>query len=289
MTKQLEGRTAIVTGASQGLGKAICEAYVKQGANVVLCARDEAMLARVAAELQSLAPSGASVVSRRADVSNEADVQGLVEFAFERFGKIDILVNNAGVYGPKGLIEDVDWQEWARAIEINLYGPILMIRALMKHFRAFNYGKIINLSGGGATAPLPRISSYAASKAAIVRLTETIAHEAAGTGIDINAVAPGALNTRLLDEILEAGPDAVGKQFYDRSLQQKEDGGAAMERATDLCVYLGSAQSDGISGRLLSALWDPWADLPRYKEELAKSEIYTLRRIIPADRGLTWG
>jgi NAD(P)-dependent dehydrogenase (short-subunit alcohol dehydrogenase family) len=295
MKKKLEGRTAIVTGASQGLGKEICRAYVENGARVVICARDEDSLAQTSLEIRAgLSKAGCAtyaqecVAYRKADVSDAAQVASLVDFAIERFGKVDILVNNAGIYGPKGLIEDVDWDEWVRAMEINLYGPILMIRSLMKHFRSFNYGKIINLSGGGATAPLPRLSAYAASKAAIVRLTETIAHEAAGTGIDINAVAPGALNTRLLDEILEAGPQAVGQQFYERSLKQKEDGGASMERAADLCVYLGSAQSDGISGRLLSALWDPWAQLPQYKEELAKSEVYTLRRIVPADRGLNW-
>lgn len=289
MSKDLLGKTAIVTGASQGLGKAICEAYVRAGANVVLCARDEALLASNAIELRTGCVDGNKVEYCKADVSSEDDVATLVKFALEKFGKVDILVNNAGVYGPKGLIEDVDWREWTRAIEINLYGPILMIRALMKHFRAANYGKIINLSGGGATAPLPRLNSYAASKAAVVRLTETIAHECAGTGIDVNAIAPGALNTRLLEEVLAAGPEAVGQQFYERSIKQKEEGGASMERATDLCVYLGSPQSDGISGRLISALWDPWAELRQYKEELAKSEIYTLRRIIPADRGLNWG
>ena len=164
-----------------------------------------------------------------------------------------------------------------------------MCRALLPHFRANKRGKIINLSGGGATAPLPKLSAYAASKAALVRLTETFAHETLGCGIDINAIAPGALNTRLLDEVIEAGPEKVGKEFYERSLEQKQNGGASMQKAAELCVFLASDQSDGITGRLLSAVWDPWQDLPKHLGKLKSSEIYTLRRIVPADRGENWG
>ena len=164
-----------------------------------------------------------------------------------------------------------------------------MCRALLPHFKTNKGGKIINMSGGGATAPLPRLSAYAAAKAALVRLTETMAHETLGCGIDVNAIAPGALNTRLLDEILEAGPNRVGKDFYERSLKQKEDGGASMMKAAELCVYLGSDDSDGITGKLISAVWDPWKDLARHLNKLKSSEIYTLRRIVPADRGEDWG
>ena len=126
-------------------------------------------------------------------------------------------MNNAGVYGPKGPIEDVAWDEWEHAIRVNLLGSVLCCRALVPHFRANGYGKIIQLSGGGATSPLPRLSAYAASKAAVVRFAETLAEEVRGTGIDVNAIAPGALNTRLLDEVLEAGPERVGDAFYERA------------------------------------------------------------------------
>jgi len=146
-------------------------------------------------------------------------------------------------------------------------------------------GKIINLSGGGATTPLPRISAYAASKAAIVRLTETLAEELREFTIAVNAVAPGALNTRLLDEVLAAGSDVVGKEFYEKSLKQRDSGGAPLEKAARLCVYLASEVSDGITGKLISAPWDPWESLHEYREQLAKSDVYTLRRIVPEDRG----
>ena len=120
-----------------------------------------------------------------------------------------MLVNNAGIYGPKGLTEDVSWDEWEHAIRVNLFGSVLCSRAVLPHFRTNGYGKIIQLSGGGATSPLPRLSAYAASKAAVVRFAETLAEEMRGTGIDVNAIAPGALNTRLLDEVLDVSPRSV--------------------------------------------------------------------------------
>jgi len=151
-----------------------------------------------------------------------------------------------------------------------------------------DYGKIINLSGGGATAPLPFISSYAASKAGVVRFTETLAGECQGFKIDVNAVAPGALNTRLLEEVLSTGPDIVGKDFYEKALKQKKDGGVPLEIGVELCVFLASEESDGVSGRIISAKWDPWKSLPNRREELMQGDIYTLRRIIPEDRGKKW-
>jgi 3-oxoacyl-[acyl-carrier protein] reductase len=287
---RLKGRTAIITGANQGLGKVIAQEFLLNGANVVMCARDEDLLKQAYDELLQYSAEGDRQLGYvRTDVSQVGEVERLVDIALQRHGKIEILVNNAGIYGPKGCIEDVDWTEWTQAIEINLYGPILMCRALLPHFKANQYGKIINLSGGGATAPLPRLSAYAAAKAALVRFTETLAHETLGCGIDVNAVAPGALNTRLLDEVLEAGPIKVGRDFYDRALQQKEEGGVPMLRGAQLCTFLASDESNGITGKLLSAVWDPWAELPKYISKLKSSEIYTLRRIVPADRGESWG
>jgi NAD(P)-dependent dehydrogenase (short-subunit alcohol dehydrogenase family) len=229
------------------------------------------------------------VVAAVADVSNAAEVEALVAKVTHELGGLDGLVNNAGIYGPKGLTEEVDWTAWAKAVEINLFGTVLPCRAVLPGFRKRGTGKIINLSGGGATAPLPRFSAYAASKAAVVRFTETLAEELRGTAIDVNAVAPGALNTRLLDEAIAAGPSQVGQAFYDRALKQKADGGAPLEKGAALCAFLLSSESDGITGRLLSAVWDPWADLPGRRAELAESDVYTLRRIVPKDRGRNWG
>jgi NAD(P)-dependent dehydrogenase (short-subunit alcohol dehydrogenase family) len=285
---KLRGRGILITGANQGFGKVVAQACVAEGAHLVITARNAALLETARAELALHASTGQEIIAQTADVSDPAQVSALVKLAAERLPDFSGLVNNAGVYGPKGAIEDVDWLEWVRAIEINLYGTVLPCREALPVFRKNGFGKIVNLSGGGATAPLPRISAYAASKAAVVRFTETISEEARGSGVDINAVAPGALNTRLLDEVLQAGPAAVGQDFYDRAIKQRDTGGAPLERGAALCVYLLSRESDGITGRLLSAIWDPWETLATSHPELSTTDIYTLRRIVPKDRGGDW-
>ncbi len=287
--RPLESRNAIVTGASQGLGLAIARAYVSAGANVLVCARTAESLDGALSELKAIASSGQIVAARQADVSSQDDVRRLTAEALGLFSQVHILVSNAGVYGPKGAVDEVDWDQWVRAVEINLLGSVLMCRALVSHFKARGYGKIVQISGGGATNPLPRLSAYAASKAGIVRFVETLAEEVRQSGIDVNAIAPGALNTRLLEEILESGPEKVGRAFYERSLAQKHHGGTPPEKAAALAVFLGSAASDGITGKLISAVWDPWEDLPQYRENLDRTDVYTLRRILPKDRGMTWG
>ncbi len=284
----MQGRNAIVTGANQGLGLEIARAYVDAGANVLICARDRELLEAAAAELRARR-SGVTIIAEPGDVSAPPDVARVIQTGIEAFGTVHVLVNNAGVYGPMGPIEELDWAEWARAMEINVYGSVLPARALVPHFKANRYGKIVQLSGGGATNPLPRITAYAASKAAIVRFMESLAEEVREYGIDVNSVAPGALNTRLLDELLEAGPARVGAAFHDRMTRIKGEGGTPLSVGAALAVFLGSAESDGITGRLLSAAWDPWQTLPAFRDELAATDIYTLRRIVAADRGKTWG
>jgi len=284
----LTGRAAIVTGASEGLGREIARACVAAGASVLICARDADRLQQVLADLGAMAGPEQTIIAEPADVSNPSDVDRLVARALDAFPQVHILVNNAGVYGPLGPIETVDWPAWTRAIEINLYGSVLMARALVPHFKRHRYGKIIQLSGGGATNPLPRISAYAASKAAIVRFAESLALELEGSGIDVNSVAPGPLNTRLMDQLLAAGPETVGAAFHDRMRKISAEGGTPLERGAALAVFLGSAESDGITGRLLSAVWDRWSDLPARRDALKDTDVYTLRRIVPADRGLDW-
>jgi NAD(P)-dependent dehydrogenase (short-subunit alcohol dehydrogenase family) len=289
MTGVLDGRAALVTGASQGLGLAIARAYVEAGASVMLCARDADLLDRARAELAALASPAQVVLATPVDVSQRDQVERLVDATLTAFSRLEILVNNAGVYGPMGLTESVDWDCWVHAIEINLFGSILMCRALVPHFKANRYGKIVQLSGGGATNPLPRLTAYAASKAAIVRFAESLALEVKDHGIDVNSIAPGALNTRMLDEVLAAGPAAVGAAFFERMKRTADEGGTPLETGAALAVFLASAASDGITGKLLSAVWDPWADLPAHAADLDRTDVYTLRRIVPADRGFDWG
>lgn len=285
----LSGRSALITGANQGLGRAIAEHYVRAGASVMLLARGEERLRQTGAELAKLAPSaGQRIMAFKADVADADSCAAATAAALEHLPNLCILVNNAGVHGPMGLLEEVEWDEWVKAVRINLFGTVLMCRTLLPHLRRLNYGKIVNLSGGGATAPMPRISAYAASKAGVVRLTETLAHELRGTRIDVNAIAPGPLNTRMLDEVVAAGPEKVGREVYEKALKQHKQGGAPLEKGAALATYLASAQSDGITGRLFSAVWDDWPNLAARRDELSKSDIYTLRRITPEDRGMQW-
>jgi len=283
----LHGRNALITGASQGFGISIARAYLVAGANVVLCARSADQLEQTRQTLQSEFPAQ-RVVSYPCDVSNADEVNALVETALSTLGEIQILVNNAGIYGPMGRIEEIDWGEWKRALEINLYGTILPCRALIPHMRAQEYGKIICISGGGATNPMPYISAYAASKAGMIRFAESLAEELRGTGIDVNSIAPGALATRLLDQAIDAGAGVVGDVFHRRMLQIKSEGGTDPSLGANLCAFLASSESDGITAKLISAVWDPWNEFPQHIEEL-KGDIYTLRRIVPKDRGMTWG
>lgn len=284
---QLNPHHALITGGSQGLGRVIAEHFLAAGAEVVLCARNATELAATRAALAEKFPTR-KVLAQPCDVSDEAQVNALVAFALAELGSLDSLVLNAGVYGPMGPTESVSLAEWRRAVDINLLGVLLPSRAVIPHFKQAQRGKIIVLSGGGATNPLPNISAYAASKAAVVRLMETLAEELRAFRVDVNAIAPGALATRLVDEVIAAGPERVGAAFFEKNKNWKEKGAVPLELGASLAVYLASAASNGITGKLLSAQWDPWKNLQSRREELAKSDIYCLRRIVPEDRGQKW-
>lgn len=284
----LTGRRAIITGASMGLGAAIAEQFVAAGAAVMLCARNEGELEAQRRHLSAAHPS-ARIATRIADVARADQVDELFAAAVADLGGVDVLVNNAGVYGPMGPIDKIDWEAWTHAITINLMGTVYCSRKAVELFKPGRYGKIINLSGGGATAPLPGISAYAASKAAVVRFTETLALEVTDDRIDVNAVAPGTLATRLTDQLIEAGPERIGAALHERIVKQAADGGTPLSVGAGLCVYLASAESDGVTGRLIAAQWDPWPFSAEIREDIAASDIYTLRRIVPAERGKGWG
>tara|TARA_Y200000002_G_scaffold371536_1_gene368288 strand:- start:1392 stop:2267 length:876 start_codon:yes stop_codon:yes gene_type:complete len=289
MEKILRGKVAIITGANQGLGLEIAKKFILCGAELMICARDKKKLEHAKNQLIKLSSTKQKILSRVADISIEEDVRLVTSDTINQLGGCHILVNNAGIYGPKNNIELTKWEDWIKTIEINLYGSILMCRELIKNFKKQGYGKIIQLSGGGATNPLPNLSAYAVSKAAIVRFIETIAEELRGTGIDVNSIAPGALNTRMLDEILEAGPSKVGQSFYERSLKQKKDGGVSLEKGAELAVFLASEKSDGITAKLISAIWDNWEQWPSHIKELNNTDAYTLRRITGKERNIKWG
>jgi len=285
---KLANQRVLITGSSQGFGLALAKGFVAEGAQIMLCARNAEQLERARRDLLRSAPEDACISVMPTDISNAEQVDLLVKETIDKLGWLDAVVCNAGVYGPKGPVEEVDWKEWFDAININLMGVVLTCRAVLPHLKKRNAGKIIILSGGGATKPLPFLSAYAASKAGVVRFGETLAEEVKDFGIAVNMVAPGALNTRLLDEVLEAGPDKVGKVMYENSLKQKKEGGTSLDLGVSLCVHLASKGCTEITGKLISAVWDPWDKLADYSKDLIDSDIFTLRRIVPNDRGKRW-
>jgi NAD(P)-dependent dehydrogenase (short-subunit alcohol dehydrogenase family) len=285
--EKLTNKRAIITGASEGLGRVIAEFFLREGADVMICARNAETLFKTQQEL--LALKRGKVEAKPCDVANLVEVKALIDKAFQVFGQIDILVCNAGIHGPKGCFEETDWALWSEAIDVNLKGSAFLCHELVPHFKRNKYGKIIFLSGGGATKSMPYFTAYAASKAGLVRFGETLADELKDFNIDINMVAPGAMNTGLLDDVLNAGPEKVGQKYYQTVLKQQASGGTSREIAAELCVFLASDESREITGKLISAVWDPWKDLPQHIDDLRNSDIYTLRRIIPAERNKTWG
>jgi 3-oxoacyl-[acyl-carrier protein] reductase len=284
---KLSGLNALVTGGSQGFGRYIVEAFLAEGANVLFCARTAADVARAGTELAAQFPGGPKLKGVVADIADPASVSALFAAAASFLGPLDAVVNNAGQYGPIGPTEEIPWAEWLQTVNINLSGTLLVSREAIRVMKPRGHGKIVVISGGGATNPMPRFAAYAATKAAVVRLTETLAEELREFHIDVNAVAPGALQTRLMAQVLAAGPEKAGPDFYAQNQKWAEHGAVDPRLGAALCVFLASRESDGITGKLISARWDPWRDFPRRRDQL-RNDIYTLRRIVPEDRGQKW-
>ncbi|MCE0498032.1 MAG: SDR family oxidoreductase [Methylacidiphilales bacterium] len=285
---KFKSQTVVITGASLGIGRAISEAFAREGAHLLLCARTPGPLEQAARELQTNAAAGQKILWQACDVSDENQVKALAAFALKELGGCDVLINNAGIHGAKGPLEEVSWDEWRRTIEIDLFGVILPCRSFIPLMKKAGRGKIINLSGGGATGPRPFFSAYAAAKVAVVRVTEILAEELRPHRIEVNAVAPGAINTRLVAEAVAAGPKKIGRKAYAEMLRITQGGDRPPELAAGLCLFLAGPESNGITGKLISAPWDPWSNLAAHRDELAAGDIYTLRRIVPEDRGKKW-
>ena len=274
----------IVTGAGRGIGKSVAIAFAKQKASLSLIARTLAELEQVAGEIGEgeLRP-----MIQQCDIGDPNQVDKVVSATLKRFGRIDVLVNNAGIQGPIGPVEDLDFDSWKRVIDVNLMGTLRLMQRVIPVMKGQRWGRILNVSGGGATSALPRFTAYAASKVAIVRLTETIAQEVKEYGICVNAVAPGNVNTRMTEEAIAAG-DRAGPEHVKKLRSIKDQGGISPDLVANLILFLASDEASGITGRLLSAVWDNWKAIIEHQVELGNSDIYTLRRILPEDRGFKW-
>lgn len=282
----LTGKLILLTGASRGYGAAIARQLWSAGATLALLARDGGAMEELAASLPDAAASQ-TVGIFPCDLSDVSSIEAAHAAVASRLGDVDVLINNAAVQGPLGPLETLDFAQWKRVFDVDLFAAVRLCQLVIPGMRRRGRGKIIGISGGGATGPRPDVTAYACAKTALVRLAETLAEELKADRIDVNCVSPGAMNTRMLEETLAAGPRGIRRE-YASALDRKEKGGVPPEKAAELVVFLASPESDGITGRLLASIWDDWQALPDRLHELEKTDVYTLRRIVPSDRGLNW-
>jgi NAD(P)-dependent dehydrogenase (short-subunit alcohol dehydrogenase family) len=264
------GRHILVTGGSLGIGLAVSRRLAEMGARLTLVARGFEALGAAVEELP-----GEGHRMHAFDVSDE---EAWVACA-EQLGDLDGLVCAAAVLGPIGAIGEYAPADFNRTLEVNLFGTQLAIHHCLPALRA-SRGAVVTFSGGGATAPLSRYDAYAASKAAVVRLSENLAGELSELGVRINCVAPGFVATRMHQETLAAGPQAAGVEYYERTRRELEGGGVPVSAAVELvCALLGSEVEVRFTGKLISAQWDRWRDR-EFKQRLAEDkDLATLRRI----------
>ena len=274
----------IITGTSSGIGRALAQHFCKGGHEVWGVARRDQ--SEFVAEQQSL---GHSFRATRADVSQWDQVESWSREITEAWGSADALICAAGIQGPLGPAMRLTAAAWSENLNTNLNGTFhTLLAAHPLLLQAARRAKIVCFSGGGSTGPRPFFTPYAVAKAGVVRMVENLAHEWTGLPVDINALAPGAVNTRMTDEVIEAGPGCVGATEHRKTVEQKKNGGTPIEKVSAAIEFLLSPASDGMTGRLISGLWDPLHLLPEKRDELHRSDVYTLRRIVPEDRGLDW-
>jgi NAD(P)-dependent dehydrogenase (short-subunit alcohol dehydrogenase family) len=261
----MSGRV-LVTGGSKGIGAAVSRRLARDGWRVVIAARERAAIDRTLAEL-----AGEGHEALVLDVGDEAAWAA----AAPSLAALDGLVCVAGTIGPIGHASDVTAAAFASALQVNVLGTWLAVRACRPALERSG-GAAVTFSGGGATGPFARFDAYAASKVAVVRLTENLAAD----GVRVNAVAPGFVVTDIQDDVLDAGRDRVGDAYFEQVREAvAEGGGESPDVAAGLVAWLLSDASAGIAGKLLSARWDPWSD-PSFQQRLrAEGDLATLRRI----------
>ena len=273
---KLENRVALITGAGRGIGRAIAGAFAAEGAKLALAARTRAELDETARMVEN---AGAETLVVLADVTDESDVKAMVEQTLARFQTIDILVNSAGIAGPVGPVQANDVSEWVRTVQVNLIGSFLCCHAVLPVMLGQDRGRIVNLSGAGATNAWRDMSAYCSSKAAVVRLTETMSLELAETNVRVNVLGPGSVHTRMWEEILEGGTAAGNQELRERGEMVTTGGGASIDRAAELAVYLASDVLGELNGRLISATSEGFPFSGETVQRIMSTEAFMIRRV----------
>ncbi|EOZ7426182.1 TPA: SDR family oxidoreductase [Yersinia enterocolitica] len=279
------GKLAVITGATGGLGRELTLRFWDAGYSLFLVSRRADKLDSLSRELADKANQ--SVHYSTTDLSNLSQMYLLSDLLIKK--QPNVLINNAAIQGPIGPSWENVVEEIQSTIQVNLLAPIELCRAVVPGMIANGGGAIINISGGGATAPRANFTSYATAKAGLIRYSETLAEETAAYNIKVNCIAPGAMKTDMLGEILKCGAKVAGEREFSMANKVYAEGGASMESVAELALFLASEKSNGVSGKLVSAVWDDWAHWTEHLDELSSSDVYTLRRITGRDRGFTWG
>jgi NAD(P)-dependent dehydrogenase (short-subunit alcohol dehydrogenase family) len=233
----LENKTAIVTGSSSGIGRAISIYLAKAGASVALAARRVEKLEEVANEIEKI---GQKALPIQVDVTVRQDIQKMVAETIKQFGKIDILVNNAGVLDFKNFLE-IDDENWNKILSVNLRGYLWTAQAVAKEMISKKQGKIVNIASVAGISAFPQITMYNISKAAVIMLTKSMALELGPLGINVNAIAPGIIETEMTEEMLKDPKTIQGflsKIPLGRTGKAEDIAGAALFLSSELSNYM---------------------------------------------------
>jgi NAD(P)-dependent dehydrogenase (short-subunit alcohol dehydrogenase family) len=271
---ELRDKVCLIAGGSGTIGAAVARHFQREGAHLALTCQS----GKPKRSEEALLETSAGARWYPLDVTDRDQVQDTVDRVSRDLGGIDVLVNCTGVIGPIGPIEALDIEQWVRAIEINFLGSVHLARAVLPLMKQRGRGKLIFFSGGGAAYGRAYFTSYSSSKAALVRFTESLAQELQTANIQVNAVAPGPVESRMWEEMRSAG-NSGGPKLVEELSRMRKTGGVSPDLAAGLTVFLASDRSDRITGRLLSAVWDDWEHLDGKIEKIASSDAWTLRRV----------
>jgi NAD(P)-dependent dehydrogenase (short-subunit alcohol dehydrogenase family) len=267
----LKEQGVLITGAGRGIGKRLAMGFAAAGARVGLLARSQPEIDLAKLEIEH---AGGTALRIRADVRDFEQMCAAADRMRAVFGGVHVLVAAAAVQGPIGPLLEAKPRQWAEAVETNVIGVMHACRAVLPQMIERRAGKIIILSGGGAASPRPNFSAYAASKAAVVRLAETLAEEVRDCNVQINCMAPGGSYTHMTDEIIHAG-DRAGRKEIEDAEHVRLTGGVIPDKQIQLAMFLASERSNHVSGKLIHVN-DDWKRLER---ENMNPELYTLRRV----------